>query len=256
MNKKPILVIFLFVLLLTLSSCTTEEPNDIFSSDFYYADVLLRNQEYMDFNVPLVTNFEISTIGSVSLESSLSVEFSYEIGLIENYKNYYSYIIKLSINPHSIDFLDDKELLIDKIALTMNDKQFIYNFGSIRITNDLAYSNTDIVTILGQGIYYPNFSTINLDLQANTQIEITQIHLSNEFILTNTASMIKEYTINDHIGLNLYIDTTSINMNKCYEFDIVIYLTSSETSYIIGGISPFKSQIDVLNRNLIDSLEA
>lgn len=253
--KQWLRIFFLAALIFPFLSCgSTLEPT-ILSNDFYHADVALRDIDSMTFRIPLVTNFEVSSIETMTLRSSIPVDFRFTLLFIETYRNHFSEAIILEIDTSSFSLEQDESLIVDQAIFTTSGIEFVYEFGEIKITNHGIEAVPTWLTITGQGIYYANFSVLNLDLRANASTEIVDLTLTGGMEILNRNQYLETYASGSQVALSVQINPDDIEVLVCYELDLLVSVRQADGILVFVGLSTFQSQIDVINRALIDSLE-
>lgn len=247
-----------FLILLTLScflGCEKKNVGTIISTNIYYASVLRREGTEVSFLIPLITDFEVDEISEIQIGFPEVDSFEWQYYLIEEYQGYFSYYLDFAISTNMYDDFPSQAITISSLILLIEGEEYPYSFGQIQILPEYCQNDLGDITILGQGIYYPDFHFVNLDLSMNRQITITDISASNGFSITNADSYLNSYADGSSVNLTLALQDSAYEINKAYEFDIVVTYLSDSSLKSLSGFSTFRSQIDLINRQFIDSME-
>ena len=253
--KKVLIAIMIFLASCFLIGCNSNQDR-IISKNIYKSTILRRYGESVIFNIPLITNFEINEYRVEGIHSTLDISYDIDVIFIEEYNDYFSYAVEFSVLTDYYETYLDETLTIDEFSLSLNGARYSYEFGVINILGQFCEYDTDEVLISGQGIYYPNFNSVNIDLVFQSDCTIKGISLTNNFVMLNHEVYLDEYQKDSELSINLSIEEIEETSSIAYEFDIVISYECDGNEKVLSGFSSFKSQIDIINRNYIDKIEA
>ncbi len=255
-NKKVIVLLLLCLCMFGGCSKKSNEEIKIVSKNLYNGNVYKWiDKEKQIFQIPLITNKQISEFSIQSMEGSNIDEkyISYEIEEQENYKGYYIYMILFYVNSEL--YQEGKDVMIHSMEITMDNVTVDYDFGEILIQDVIVDNDNEMISYVGQGVMYPDISEVDIDLHAEKDVTLKEVTLSNDFQLLNKEQFLKTYKAGQDIPLAFVIDREQIKDSfEFYCYDVCLSFSDGTEERRYYGISSISTIVLDKSIEYIDSL--
>lgn len=263
MGKNRLICIYIALIIIVLfSGCSKSDKDDNKKNiDILYSDiteVVIYNKKDVAtqcVQIPLVLSDKIESlkvekiIGENINEDAILIEYEY----CTEYDDNYCYIIYLEYNTSKIA-VNEGNSKITELTLKLDNKSYDYKFGKIEVI-DRNKQNHDHIHFLKIGTGYTFIEQLDLELQINNDIKITDISTTNGLNIANKETYLKSYKKDDVVKIHEYFDENTLdNINKlyyCYNVDVEYICEDEEYVYNVI-IIPVQNSISDTFSEFID----